>query len=357
MTKVKSPRRGNFYDRFFNVNDPNNILVDQLSSSEFIVGRANAGTRQTDFSWQLSTVTIYGNVQQVVFAADGEPRFRWIDRKLVLDPDINPDGSPSGIYITSNSIDANSPAGTIVGDLFPKALDVGKLSYAFEITSDPSNKFELDPNQNNRLLLKDIALGVDGEYTLDIRVVDSELREFTDTLTINVASIRLSNDVIDEDAGIGAKIADIIAVEGQAPVTFSIIADPDNKFDVVGADLVLDEDIDFETKAEHLVTIQSTDALSNTRQETFTISVRPASASSGIESVTTQDKDNRDALRTYPVNNIGPFGQYDRLDASYPSTASELYTYSLNGTVLGTVTVTYTDSKKNTLVSTVYDEL
>lgn len=346
MTKIKAPRSGNFYDRFFNSEQPSNVLVDQVSSSVFIVGRAKAGTKTTDFSWQISTLSIYGDVQQVEYAADGEPRFRWVDRRLVTDKDIPEDGSPAGVYLTSYEVDANSPSGTFIAEIFPRALDVGRLSYAFEIAADPSDKFDII--DGNRLVLTDTALGIDGSYTLDIRVVDEQLRQATETVEINVVSIRLSNDEIVESASVGAQIGTIIAVEGDAPVSFAITADPDNKFDIVGGALVLDADIDFETKTEHEVTIESTDALLNVRSETFTIRVL-AGSTSLLSSVTRQDNQGNDALRTYPVNNVGPFGQFDEIEATYPDTDQERFEYFFGPTSLGYVLVTYTDDTKLTL--------
>jgi hypothetical protein len=354
MTAGRIPTSRNFYDRFFQTEDPNNVLVDQISSSEYIIGRARAGAKETDFIWQLAKVFVYGEQEQVVYAADGEPRFRWVDRELVFsDTPLPEDGSPGGIAITQDYVDANSPAGTLVGLLLPLALDVGLVSYAFEITNDPSNKFEIDPLGSNQLYLTDTALGVDGSYDVEVRVVDSQGRDFTQLLTINVASIRLSSDNVNEGVSIGTKVADIIATEGTLPISFSIINDPDNKFQISGSDLQTADTIDFTESESHEVTIQSTDASLSTRQETFTIKVNAASQSL-LSSVIREDKEGNDALRTYPVNNVGPFGQFDEIQATYPTTSSEQYEYLLNGTSLGTVTVTYLSPSKVNLSSVVY---
>lgn len=44
---------------------------------------------------------------------------------------------------------------------------------------------------------------------------------------------------------------------------------------------------------------------------------------------------------------------YDTVEASYPTNESEVYTYKLNGTTVGTITITYTDSSKQYLISAV----
>ena len=50
-----------------------------------------------------------------------------------------------------------------------------------------------------------------------------------------------------------------------------------------------------------------------------------------------------------------PFGDFDEIQASYPTASSEIYTYKLTSNTIGTVTVTYTDSDKKDLQSVVYN--
>lgn len=61
------------------------------------------------------------------------------------------------------------------------------------------------------------------------------------------------------------------------------------------------------------------------------------------------------ALRVETLGTLVP-GEYDSIAASYPSANVEVYMYyagGLSGTLVSTVTVTYTDSTKATLVSVV----
>lgn len=44
---------------------------------------------------------------------------------------------------------------------------------------------------------------------------------------------------------------------------------------------------------------------------------------------------------------------YDRIDATYPSSTEEVYTFSLGGVPQGAVTVTYTNTSKKVLLSVV----
>lgn len=45
--------------------------------------------------------------------------------------------------------------------------------------------------------------------------------------------------------------------------------------------------------------------------------------------------------------------QYDRVDVTYPTSSSEVYDFSFGGSSVGTVTLTYTNSSKNDLLSAV----
>ena len=302
MTKGKAPSEGNFYQRFFNREDPHRTLVDQIDSNKYIIGRARADAKETDFLWQIWTLEVIGTKDQITYASDGEPRFRWVDRELVTDPNLPDDGSPAGIFITSDSVDSGSPSGTTVGFLYPMAKDVGIESYVFLITDDPSNKFELDAATNNKLVLTDTALGVDGEYDVEIRVVDSQGRAYTEVVTINVATIRLTSTEILETVPLGTKVADIVAVDGEPPVTFSLVSDVDQKFQVSGGDLLTADALDFATAESHDIVLRATDNLGVDRDESFTIQVVTESIGA-LESVITENDNGDPALRVLVSNN------------------------------------------------------
>jgi hypothetical protein len=58
------------------------------------------------------------------------------------------------------------------------------------------------------------------------------------------------------------------------------------------------------------------------------------------------------AVRVLLTGGMAP-DAYDEIQATYPTSASEVYTYKLNTTTVATVTVTYTDSTKEVLTSVV----
>lgn len=64
------------------------------------------------------------------------------------------------------------------------------------------------------------------------------------------------------------------------------------------------------------------------------------------------DGTGRRALHVKNLNQLVPEA-YDSIIATYPTTSSEVYTYKLLAVTIATVTVTYTDSTKQTLTSVV----
>lgn len=71
----------------------------------------------------------------------------------------------------------------------------------------------------------------------------------------------------------------------------------------------------------------------------------------------TRDRDNKIARRIsgYVSSEPEPFGDFDEIQASYPTISSEVYTYMLGSVSIGTVTVSYTNSSKKDLLSVVYN--
>ncbi|MBG6211662.1 hypothetical protein IWQ49_006353, partial [Labrenzia sp. EL_126] len=83
--------------------------------------------------------------------------------------------------------------------------------------------------------------------------------------------IFLSATAFDEDTALG--VIATISANGNPASTFSIIADPDNKFDISGSDLILDGAFDYETDTSHTVTIRATNGVGDPYEEEFTIQV------------------------------------------------------------------------------------
>ncbi|TDW20411.1 hypothetical protein EV128_12541 [Rhizobium azibense] len=88
-----------------------------------------------------------------------------------------------------------------------------------------------------------------------------------------VPTIRLSNTSVPEAATIGSLIAALSVSKGSGSYIFTKTADPDNKFEIVGANLNLAAALDFETKTQHSVTIQASNGVDAPLTKTFTIGI------------------------------------------------------------------------------------
>jgi len=198
-----------------------------------------------------------------------------------------------------------------------------------------------------------------------VLVVDSQGRFFSQWITVDVVNIRLTDTNVDEEAFVGTKVADIIAVGDTPPTSFAITNDPDNKFDVSGTDLITTDAFDFSTAESHEVTIEYTDSLLQQRSETFTINVIPENPDL-LSSVTEEDLHGNSAIRVVvaeqkivplynEVNHIGlgditvvthtvPVGKFNhllKLQCSGENVA--VYRVEVNGQVVSKARTYYTE--------------
>jgi hypothetical protein len=90
------------------------------------------------------------------------------------------------------------------------------------------------------------------------------------------ARITLSATTIAEDAAIGSVVGALEVINGSGVYTFSITADPDNKFAIDGTNLETDAALDYETDTSHSVTIQADNGVDTPVSRTFTIYVTDA---------------------------------------------------------------------------------
>jgi hypothetical protein len=91
------------------------------------------------------------------------------------------------------------------------------------------------------------------------------------------ATIVLSGASVAEDAATGTLVGTLSVAGGSGSYTFSITADPDNKFALDGDDLELDATLDYETATFHTVTIEADNGVDDPISRTFSIQVIDAS--------------------------------------------------------------------------------
>ena len=190
-------------------------------------------------------------------------------------------GSAPGLFLNALGLSAASVAedaapGTVVGSV-QGYTPGGTLT----LVDDAGGRFALSGTE-----VVTGATGLDHETATSHQVMLREtLAEATNSprdtvLTIAVTdvaetapptSIGLSADSLPEDAVPGSVVG-VLSSDGTAPVTFSLVADPDGRFAVSGSSLELAAALDYETATSHSVTLRATNGAGSVDQ-VFTITV------------------------------------------------------------------------------------
>ncbi len=87
-----------------------------------------------------------------------------------------------------------------------------------------------------------------------------------------ITDITLDNNTVQDGAGVGTIVGNLFAVGGTNPITFSIVSDPSNKFQIVGNQLQL-SDTAVLAESPYSVDIRATDANLDTFDKMFDITV------------------------------------------------------------------------------------
>ncbi|RDI58887.1 cadherin domain-containing protein [Microvirga subterranea] len=194
----------------------------------------------------------------------------YTDSLTVYVNDVNE--RPDGISLSKTSIKEKGE--TIVGDLTGSDPDGPGETLSFAIVSDQDSKFAIEGNQ---LKLRTGAT-LDAErktsHSVTISVTDQGGLTYTKAFTINVENvpeaptdIRFSSDSVYENSEGGTRIAYLTAVdEDSTEFEYSLIADLDNKFQIVGNELQVRPGavLNFESaQKKHSVTVQAKDESGN----------------------------------------------------------------------------------------------
>ena len=100
------------------------------------------------------------------------------------------------------------------------------------------------------------------------------------------STIVLSATSIAESATSGSVVGALSVTGGSGSYTFSITADPDNKFAIDGSNLETDAALDYETATSHSVTIEADNGVDTPISRTFTITVTNVEEATGIAAPT-----------------------------------------------------------------------
>ena len=308
---------GNFVTEFtININDvnetptgvslaPNNLNENSGANHEFGILTASDPDSNQTFTYTLidgagntdnASFTINGNKITAVDDFDHETKDSYSIRVRATDQgglfteqaftinvnDVN--DVPTDITISSNGVDENLPAGTVVGNLSTIDEDGGPI-YTYSIaggsTYPDNSKFTIIGNQlltagkfnfENKDLYRVNIQADDGnggsvEKILDIHVLDANDRP---------TNIQISTDTINENSGAGALVATLSTVDQDVNQShsYSLLSTADkNYFSISGNELRTTADFDFETDNSYTIKIKTTDQEGATYSKEFEIKV------------------------------------------------------------------------------------
>lgn len=112
---------------------------------------------------------------------------------------------------------------------------------------------------------------------LPVRIVTTGGVPCLDVLGGIFTAISLTASSIAEDASINDVVGALSVTGGSGTYTFTITADPDNKFAISVANLIIDQLLDYETATSHSLTIQADNGVDTPISRVFSIAVTDVS--------------------------------------------------------------------------------
>lgn len=188
--------------------------------------------------------------------------------------------TPNSIYLSSVTVRDLSAAGTLVGNLTATG---GTAPYNFSVLEDIDNKFQIVGA--DLLLSSQIDRRSQIRHNVTIRVTDFNGGVYDKRYTISAVkstqpqdagliNILLSDNQVDTGSTTGELVGILTTAGGVPPYTYTIISDPDNKFQIQNSDqLRLLNSVDYTVATFHTVTIKVVDVNSNEYTKTFIVEV------------------------------------------------------------------------------------
>ena len=216
----------------------------------------------------------------------------------------SPPFTPSDIVANVNPLEIALSDLPLVSDPYPiavlSAIDNDfNDQHNFQIITNPHNAFTLLRNPSNQLTdilaintnIESVGLQAGDVVVLRVRACDSYGLCVEKSFNVNIVAtpsvagptrIYVSNLSVIDGAGISTAIGNLSSIGGAAPYTFSIISDPDSKFQVVGDVLQLSSGVNRAERFRHNVTLRVTDNNGATYDTTFTVGVNPISINHAV---------------------------------------------------------------------------
>lgn len=227
--------------------------------------------------------------------------------------------------------------------------------HSFKIIDDKSGLFVILENPTNKnqpiLAVADTvdALPIGSIFDVTIRVVDNfgliTKKTFNIPLVATASPLAGPTDIVFSEISVpdksiaGTLVASLSTIGGLAAFTYTKIADPDNKFSVVGSEIVLSSTVNRSGDIRHNVTIRSTDTNGSYIDKEMSISVTHVETPINVE---------------VTGGELVSVTDYDTIDITYPTVTQELYSYKLLTVTVKTVTIDYVDSSKDEILKVFY---
>ena len=248
---------------------------------------------------------------------------------------VTDNNGPTDIYLTSETIEENQPAGTLLGSLTATDLDAGE-SFVFTLSSgtgDTDNSsFEIRGNELFTRSMFDFE--TKSSYSIRLRATDTQSEFIDEIFTISVTDINdpptqivLSMTSLEENISLGTEIA-LLSVEDQdinpTNYTYALVSgagsDDNASFTIYENSVRSNGQFDFEEQSTYTIRLRATDSQNLLREETFVLTVEDVNdpptglsvdevfvnerlpSASRITELTALDQDARDT-HTYTLRN------------------------------------------------------
>ncbi|WP_258099577.1 cadherin domain-containing protein [Marinoscillum pacificum] len=193
--------------------------------------------------------------------------------------------TPSNLALSTLSIEENQEVGTVLGTLSADDPDTDEvLTYEFVEGENDNASFTLNGTE---LFVNEVfSYEVKNEYSVTIKVTDSEDVSIEETFTISIidqeetpTDIQLSSETVAEENFTPLQVAIMTSTDDDTDETFTYTlvtgdGDTDNTtFSINGDTLFTSTKFDFETKSSYSIRLRTTDSADEFFEKSFTITI------------------------------------------------------------------------------------
>ena len=266
-------------------------VVGHLSTIDLDIGDTHTyellGNTSSMFAIQNSNALVLNGALDYETAAKHQITVKVTDSgNLPYEKDLtitvgNVNEAPTDIELSDKTIPEDAALGATIGYLSAIDQDVGD-THTYQLLGNASSMFAI---QDSNTLVLNGALDHEtaAKHQITVRVTDSGNLPYEKDLTITVGNvneaptdIELSDKTIPEDAALGATIGYLSAIDQDVGDThaYELLGNASGMFTIQGSNaLVLNGALDYETAAEHRITVKVTDSGNLPYEKDFTITV------------------------------------------------------------------------------------